>query len=202
MTAYACVRGLAARAITVAAVAGMMSAAGAVAQDHADHQHQGMAMPESGIRAELIRDVDQLEGKYIALAEAMASHMDWRPGEGVRSAGEVFGHLAAGNFMIPSMAGADLPSRYQGDEGRAALRALEQARGDELVEALRHSFMHVRHAIARAPDDALDTPTRFFGRDATNREVLVLLVSHMHEHLGQAIAYARTNGVRPPWSGG
>jgi hypothetical protein len=22
----------------------------------------------------------------------------------------------------------------------------------------------------------------------------------MHEHLGQSIAYARTNGVAPPWS--
>jgi uncharacterized damage-inducible protein DinB len=26
------------------------------------------------------------------------------------------------------------------------------------------------------------------------------LVSHEHEHLGQMIAYARSNGVTPPWS--
>jgi hypothetical protein len=32
--------------------------------------------------------------------------------------------------------------------------------------------------------------------------VLTLLVSHLHEHLGQAIAYARMNGVAPPWSEG
>jgi uncharacterized damage-inducible protein DinB len=26
------------------------------------------------------------------------------------------------------------------------------------------------------------------------------MANHMHEHLGQAIAYARVNGVVPPWS--
>jgi uncharacterized damage-inducible protein DinB len=30
--------------------------------------------------------------------------------------------------------------------------------------------------------------------------VLFLIANHMHEHLGQSIAYARTNGVVPPWS--
>ena len=30
--------------------------------------------------------------------------------------------------------------------------------------------------------------------------VLVTVLSHLHEHLGQSIAYARMNGVAPPWS--
>jgi uncharacterized damage-inducible protein DinB len=30
--------------------------------------------------------------------------------------------------------------------------------------------------------------------------VLELLATHNHEHLGQMIAYARMNGIAPPWS--
>jgi len=30
--------------------------------------------------------------------------------------------------------------------------------------------------------------------------VLINLETHMAEHLGQAIAYSRMNGIVPPWS--
>jgi len=42
----------------------------------------------------------------------------------------------------------------------------------------------------------------FGGREMTQRQVLMLIVTHMHEHLGQSIAYARMNGITPPWSEG
>jgi uncharacterized damage-inducible protein DinB len=29
---------------------------------------------------------------------------------------------------------------------------------------------------------------------------LMLILTDQHEHLGQSIAYARSNGVVPPWS--
>jgi hypothetical protein len=32
------------------------------------------------------------------------------------------------------------------------------------------------------------------------RGTYLLLLSHAHEHLGQSIAYARTNNVVPPWT--
>lgn len=195
---YAIARRLGTRAALVAVTAALLPGGWAGAQDH---QHEHMAMPEAGLRAEMIGDIEQLESRYMGLAEAMASHLDWRPGEGVRSAGEVFGHVAAANFMIPGLIGIDPPSRYQGDEGRAALRALEQAEGEELLAALRHSFMHARHAVARIPDAELDNAVQLFGRDMTKRAALALFVGHMHQHLGQSIAYARTNGVVPPWSG-
>ena len=34
----------------------------------------------------------------------------------------------------------------------------------------------------------------------SERSAFTLLLSHAHEHLGQSIAYARMNGVTPPWS--
>jgi uncharacterized damage-inducible protein DinB len=48
----------------------------------------------------------------------------------------------------------------------------------------------------------LDDGTKLFGRDTTVRAAMLLYVTHMHEHLGQLVAYARSNGVVPPWSAG
>lgn len=181
-----------------------------VAQGHEGHTGgpEGMhaAPPAEGLRAELIGDVEQLEGKYMGLARAMTGKFGWRPAEGVRSVGELFGHVAGANFMVPSMAGVMLPASMRAgsmQEGMQRLRELETS-GDEarILEALEHSFMHARHAIADVSDEELEEMTRMFGRDATKRQVLLALVTHMHEHLGQAIAYARMNGVVPPWSQG
>ena len=49
-------------------------------------------------------------------------------------------------------------------------------------------------------DADLAAPTRLYGRDVASWSVLLQLVTHMNQHLGQEIAYARMNGVVPPWS--
>ena len=59
-----------------------------------------------------------------------------------------------------------------------------------------------REAIAAVSDASLDDPTKLFGRDTTKRAAMLMYVTHMHEHLGQSVAYARSNGVVPPWSAG
>lgn len=166
-------------------------AAPATAQQDAGHDMQHAAAPTEGVRAELVADIDQLEQKYLGLARAMTAHFSWRPQEGVRSVGEVFGHVANANFMFPSLVGLE-----RGMEGQN----YEQADQATILEGLEHSFMHARRAIADVPDAELDTRVSMFGRDATKRQVLWTMVGHMHEHLGQAIAYARSNGVTPPWS--
>lgn len=188
-------------AVPVAVLAALV-AAPMSAQEHGHPAgHSDMKVPSTGLRAELIKDIEQLESKYIGLAEAVPTDKyGWRPGEGVRSVSEVFAHIAGANFMIPSMAGVQAehtPPKFQS-------RDFEKTVTDkaELIEAMKMSFMHAKHAIAMTPDSELDTMTKMFGQDATKRQVLTLLVTHMHEHLGQAIAYARTNGVAPPWSGG
>ena len=147
------------------------------AQEHDAAMHA--EAPTEGLRAEWIADVEQLEEKYMGLAEAMTEHFDWRPAEGVRSAGEVFGHVANANFMIPAMAGAE---REMGDTN------FEQSEAADVVAGLEHSFMHVRHVIAGVSDDELDDEVTMFGQPATKRQVLALVVTHMHEHLGQSIA--------------
>ena len=194
--------------ITVFALGLALAGSPAAAQGHEGHDtgHDAMhaAAPTEGLRAELIRDIEQLETKYMGLAAAMSGHYGWRPAEGVRSVGEVFGHVAGANFMIPTMAGVAPPESMAAgsmQEGMRKMREMEQS-GDEarIMEALEHSFMHAKHAIADVSDAQMEEMTRMFGQDVTKRQVLTLLVTHMHEHLGQAIAYARMNGVTPPWS--
>ncbi|HEY8468483.1 MAG TPA: DinB family protein [Longimicrobiales bacterium] len=198
------------RRTTIRVAAGLaatvLAAAPAAAQHHGHAHGEHAMMPTSGLRAELIRDIEQLERKYLALADAMTGKYHWRPGEGVRSVSEVFMHVAGANFMIPAFAGVQPPEEYRTasqQEALAKLRALEQVTDEAKVkEALRHAFMHARHAVAAIPDEQLDDVVKMFGQDATKRSVLTALVTHMHEHLGQSIAYARTNGVVPPWSAG
>ena len=167
-----------------------------------------IAMPTTGLRAELVADVGQLERKYVRLAEAMTGKYDWRPAAGVRSVGELFAHVAGANMMLPTMAGVRSSSVMPAapTEMRAMMdqmRALEKSTDEAAIrDALAKSFTHARESIAQVSDAQLDEMTKMFGRDATKRMVLSTLVTHMHEHLGQAIAYARQNGVTPPWSAG
>jgi uncharacterized damage-inducible protein DinB len=46
----------------------------------------------------------------------------------------------------------------------------------------------------------LDATVELFGQERTKAQVVYLLGTHYHEHLGQSIAYARSIGVVPPWS--
>ena len=39
-----------------------------------------------------------------------------------------------------------------------------------------------------------------FGRERSTPELTLFVAGDMHEHLGQLIAYARTNQIVPPWS--
>jgi uncharacterized damage-inducible protein DinB len=155
-----------------------------------------------GLRGDMIRDVAQLESKYVSLAEAMpASTWNWRPMEGVRSVGEVFCHIAGANYGIPGFFGVDRPADAVDVETVCADTDPVSNR-EGAIEALRRSFTFAREAVAAVPDERLGDATKLFGRDTTNRAAMLLYVTHMHEHLGQAVAYARSNGVVPPWSAG
>ena len=156
----------------------------------------------SGLRADMIADISTLESKYVSLAEAMpAATYDWSPMEGVRSVGEVFCHMAGANFGIPRYFGVNAPAEAATLESKCDTDDLESLKTGA-IESLRKSFVFAKQAIADVPDANLDDATKLFGRDTTKRAAMLLYVTHMHEHLGQSVAYARSNGVVPPWSTG
>lgn len=159
-------------------------------------QAPAAAAAPTGFRGWFLREVDSLEKKYVDLAQAVPQEkFTWRPGEGVRSVSEVHLHVAGSNFRLPSLAGIKPPAGIE-------FKNYEKSTTDKVkvVEQLKNSFEHLRQAITKTPDADLDKTVKLFGREANNREVFLLIVTHMHEHLGQSIAYARVNGVVPPWT--
>lgn len=174
------------RRTAVAALGSSMAAA--FAQDAAPPAPKG-------VHADLLKNLDDTQKKIVSLAEAIpADKFLWRPAEGVRSISEVFMHIAGANYMIPAGLGVAPPAGITRDMEKTVT---DKAR---IVEHLNKSFEHQRKAIAAATD--LEKPAKLFGRESTNGATHVLIVTHLHEHLGQAIAYARMNKVTPPWSAG
>lgn len=151
----------------------------------------------AGVRGDLIAQLDVAADRLEQLAQAIPQEKySWRPGEGVRSVSEVLMHVAGGNLLFPTFAG--VKPALQIDRGMQT-SVTEKA---EVTDMLNRSFDELRTAIRNLADSDLDKPATMFGRQTTYRNVYVNAVVHAHEHLGQMIAYARTNGVVPPWSAG
>lgn len=135
--------------------------------------------------------------KFVALAESMpAEAYDWRPADGVMSVAEVFMHVARYNYAYPDQnMGHPAPADVAYEELQGVVDDKER-----VVPVLAASMDHVR-AVAGAMDAAeWRAETELYGRTVGEWAVLLQLVTHMNEHLGQSIAYARMNGVVPPWS--
>lgn len=151
----------------------------------------------------LIQDVATLESKLIGLAEAMPPEaMAWAPSDEVLTSAEVLMHVAAYNYYYPSMAGAPIPAGAGVTSDYATVSEFEnRARThEELIEDLRASFEHLSASVAAITPESLDEETEVFGRSTTVQAAWFGTVTHIHEHLGQLVAYARSNNVTPPWS--
>ena len=150
------------------------------------------APPQTGFRAEFHAQLDEVEEKIISLAEATAADkFAWRPAGDIRSISEVYMHIAGGNYFLSTFLGAPAPS-HAGDVEKNITRKAD------VIAELRRSFDHLHKAVDKASD--LDKQVKMFGTTTSQRNVMVTMLTHLHEHLGQSIAYARMNGVVPPWS--
>lgn len=158
-------------------------------------QTQPATAPATGFRADFLQLLDEVQEKLVSLAEAVpAEKYGWRPGEGVRSISEVYMHIAGGNYLLPSFIGIPAPDGISRDMEKTVTEK------PKVIEALKQSFDHLRQATLKTSDADLDKKANLFGREASYREVFMIISNHCHEHLGQSIAYARMNGVVPPWS--
>lgn len=134
--------------------------------------------------------------RVLSLAKAIpADTYSWRPQEGVRSVEEVFTHIAGSNFSyLESSLGIPAPEDVD-------LENLESVTGkQEVVALLERSINHVKSAIQEMPASKLSETTELYGQQVNGQAVLMQLITHYSEHVGQAIAYARMNSIVPPWS--
>jgi uncharacterized damage-inducible protein DinB len=144
-----------------------------------------------GLPAAFARDAESLSDKFAGLARVMSDKYDWRPAEGVRSVGEVFHLILKENGLLAGV----LSGRT--DVGSPATPTPD---AQKLPEALKASYVELQAAITGLADGDPQAPVKLFGKDMTKQAALTLVLNDQHEHLGQSIAYARINGVAPPWA--
>jgi uncharacterized damage-inducible protein DinB len=150
----------------------------------------------TGYRSEVLAEVMIQEDKFTRLAEAIpADKYTWRPSTDVRSFAEVFLHVSAANYNLYKLVGTPPPTGLD-------LKELEKSATDKakVVATLKDSFAHAKKAITSMPDADLDKSLDWFGGKNTQRGILLFIVRHAAEHLGQSIAYARFAGIVPPWT--
>jgi uncharacterized damage-inducible protein DinB len=161
-----------------------------------DKPAAAVAAPTSGARAEFLAELEYYEGRFTRLAEAVpAEKYSWRPAEGVRSIGEVYAHIVAANYGIARAFGAAMPAGI--DPKTINATANDKPK---VVQELKDSFAHFRQAILALSDTDSDKAMKMFGRSTTQRGAFIMITGHTGEHLGQSIAYARMNGIVPPWT--
>jgi uncharacterized damage-inducible protein DinB len=145
----------------------------------------------AGIQAAFGKDAATLSEKFTGLARVMSGKYDWKPAQGVRSVADVFNLIVKENGLLAGVL-SGTPNT-----GASPVPITDP---EKMQEALKASYLNLQKAIAALSEYDLQAPVKLFGRDMTKQSALMLILEDQHEHLGQSIAYARSNGVVPPWS--
>lgn len=155
------------------------------------------------IKKEFLGQIEFVQGRLSQLAGAMPqSTMEWRPMEGVRSVSEVYLHAAFANYICVTVSGGTVPDDigFTMDFSKAHEWDTGSTDKAEVIEDMNESFDILKKRIAELTEEDLNREVEIFGMTMTIRNFIVTMIAHCHEHLGQGVAYARMNGVVPPWS--
>jgi uncharacterized damage-inducible protein DinB len=106
-------------------------------------------------------------------------------------------HIALANFYLLSVTGPKMPEGMKVTEMEKTVTAKP-----EVIDWLKRSLDAVKTAHAAVKPEDLKRKVKVFGRDADVDGMYLRMIVHANEHMGQLIAYARMNGIVPPWSKG
>ncbi len=152
--------------------------------------------PSYDMKAQALLDLQGVNKKCVDLAEALpVDKLTWRPAADTRSFAEVFLHVAGERYGILSMMGATPPAGFKAGEFEKS--TTDKAR---IVEDLNQSWDFASKTINGMSNADFAKLLPKLGPQANEGDVIYILVSDAHEHLGQLIAYARQNGIVPPWT--
>jgi uncharacterized damage-inducible protein DinB len=155
----------------------------------------------AAVQSDVLAVMADAEKKILELEGAVPQDkFDWRPAPGVRSMAEVYLHIAFANYNMTRIATGKVPPADAGWEPNRAKWDAQTTDRARIKAILEKSFAFAHESIKALPDAELDKKVDFFGHGMTARAMLLMLLGHDNEHLGQAVAYARANGVVPPWS--
>lgn len=159
---------------------------GAIA--HAQAQYEGLWEGYDG-------EWRHVSYQLIALAEAIpADKYAWRPAPGVRSVSEVYMHIANANFGLLNVTGPKMPADLtQGMEKTVTAKV-------DVINWLKRSLDAVKTARAQLNPGDLQRKVEIAGKKVPVEGMYLRIIIHDNEHMGQLVAYARMNGIVPPWS--
>lgn len=168
----------------------MLSAVGLRAQSSAPNsQFEGIWEGYDG-------EWDHVSRQLVQLAEAIPTNKyAWRPAPGVRSVSEILVHLTQANFYLLSVMGPKMPPDMEHDDLEKTLTSKP-----EIVADLKSSLEAVRIARTHLKPGDLERKVQIEGKTVPVEGMYLRILVHDNEHMGQLIAYARMNGIVPPWS--
>jgi len=162
---------------------------------------QTAAENAAALRTSYLASLDEVQGKILQLAEAFpADKYAWRPAPGVRSVGEVFMHVASEYYAWSPRSFGATPSPVVTMTPEGFKQFESTATKENVLKHLKEGFAYGKQAVSGVDPATLTGTRKFFGQDATTADIALGMSGDLHEHLGQLIAYARMNGIKPPWS--
>jgi uncharacterized damage-inducible protein DinB len=171
--------------------ASIFGAAAQTSDAPADH-----SAPSYDLKAQALVDLERAQKKFVDLENAMpADKLTWRPSEDSRSFAEVFLHVAGERYQILALGGATPPADFNG-------KTFEKSTTDKarIVDELNKSWEFAQKTINAMTNADFAKLLPKLGPQANAGDVVYILVADAHEHLGQLVAYARVNGIVPPWT--
>jgi uncharacterized damage-inducible protein DinB len=152
--------------------------------------------PSYDMKAQALLDLERVNQKFVDLANVVpADKLTWRPSADSRSFAEMFLHVAGERYGILSLMGAEKPAGFDG-------KTFEKSTTDraQIVAELNKSWTFAETAIKGMTNADFAKLLPKLGPQANAGDVVYILVGDAHEHLGQAVAYSRENGIVPPWT--
>lgn len=152
--------------------------------------------PSYDMKAQSLADLAVVQKKFVDLANALpADKFTWRPSADSRSFAEVFLHVAGERYQILALGGATPPAGFNA-------KTFEKSTTDkaEIVAQLNQSWDFAQKTINGMTNADFAKLLPKLGPQANAGDVIYILVADAHEHLGQSVAYARENGIVPPWT--
>jgi DinB superfamily len=157
----------------------------------ADH-----SVPSYDMKGQSLVDLDAVQKKFVELVNTIPDDkLAWRPSPDSRSFAEVFLHVAGERYGILSLMGAPKPDGFDG-------KTFEKSTTDKtrIVAELNKSWEFTQKTINGMTNSEFAKLLPKLGPQANAGDVVYILVADAHEHLGQAVAYSRENGIIPPWT--
>jgi uncharacterized damage-inducible protein DinB len=175
---------------------GLSGGAARASAQNSDAANADHTAPSYDMKAQSMADLQGVQKKFVDLANAIpADKITWRPSADSRSFAEVFLHVAGERYGILGLMGVAPPAGFDG-------KTFEKSTTDraQIVAELNKSWEFAQNAISGMSNAEFAKLLPKLGPQANAGDVVYILVADAHEHLGQVVAYARENGVVPPWT--